>query len=381
VRRWRSIADFLALRCRAVNEAWNNRKGIAFALAAAALFGLSTPLAKQVSQLVRPVLLAGLLYLGSGIGLGAYYFFRLVCQRHKSGEATLQRADMPWIAGAILAGGIVGPLFLMWGLARTPASSASLLLNLEGVFTALLAWFVFKENFDARIALGMGLIASGGVCLSWAGRPEAGVPWGALAILGACFAWAVDNNLTRKAAAGDPVQIAMLKGLVAGGVNTTLGLFLGERLPGAAALFEVGLIGFFGYGLSLTLFVLALRHIGSARTGAYFSTAPFVGAALAVAFLGDAFSLGFCAAAILMALGVWLHLTERHEHMHHHEPMEHDHLHTHDEHHQHAHSPTDPPGEPHSHPHRHEELTHSHPHYPDIHHRHGHSTDKQPDTN
>ncbi|HXJ58921.1 MAG TPA: EamA family transporter [Verrucomicrobiae bacterium] len=358
-----------------MNEAWNNRKGIAFALVAAALFGLSTPLAKQVSPLVRPVLLAGLLYLGSGIGLGAYCLFRFVRQRHKSREAPLPRADMPWLAGAILAGGIVGPLFLMWGLAKTPASSASLLLNLEGLFTALLAWFVFKENFDARIALGMGLIAMGGMCLSWAGRPEAGVPWGALAILGACFAWAVDNNLTRKVSASDPVQIAMLKGLVAGGVNTTLGLLLGEKLPGAAALFEIGLIGFFGYGLSLTLFVLALRHIGTARTGAYFSTAPFVGAAVAVAFLGDALSLGFCVAAILMGLGAWLHLTERHEHTHHHEAMEHDHLHTHDEHHQHAHSPTDPPGEPHSHPHRHQELTHSHPHYPDIHHRHEHSSD------
>lgn len=347
-------------------------KGIAFALLAAVLFGLSTPLAKSVSPHVEPVLLAGLLYLGSGIGLSAYSLLRLGRRQSRSREAALKRADAPWLAGAILTGGVIAPLLLMWGLAQTPASTASLLLNLEGVFTALLAWFVFRENFDARIAWGMALIATGGVCLSWLGRPAGGVPWNSLAIGGACLAWAVDNNLTRKVSASDPVQIAMLKGLVAGGVNTALGLALGAKLPGPTVLSEVGLIGFFGYGLSLTLFVLALRHIGTARTGAYFSIAPFVGAAVAIVFLGEALSLGFCIAGILMGLGVWLHLTERHGHKHHHEPLEHDHLHTHDEHHQHTHAPGNPSGEPHSHVHRHNELTHIHPHYPDIHHRHEH---------
>jgi drug/metabolite transporter (DMT)-like permease len=341
-------------------------------LLAAVLFGLSTPLAKSVLPFVQPGLLAGLLYLGSGIGLGIYSLCQLARLQKGAREASLKRSDAPWLAGAILAGGMVGPLLLMWGLAQTPASSASLLLNFEGVFTALLAWFVFKENFDARIAWGMALIAAGGVCLSWMGHPASGVPLGALAIVGACLAWAVDNNLTRKVSAGNPVQTAMLKGLVAGGVNTAIGLLLGAKLPDSVVLLKAGLIGFFGYGISLTFFVLALRHIGTARTGAYFSTAPFVGSAVAVVFLGDALSVGFVLAAILMALGVWLHLTERHEHLHHHEPIEHEHLHTHDEHHQHTHSSSDPPGEPHSHPHRHEPLTHSHPHYPDIHHRHTH---------
>lgn len=372
VRKFRIEVDRVLSETENVSQSWNRQKGIGFALFAAALFGLSTPLAKAVSPHVEPVLLAGLLYLGSGIGLGAYSLLRPARRQSASREAALKRTDAPWLAGAILTGGMVGPLLLMWGLAQTPASSASLLLNLEGVFTALLAWFVFKENFDARIAWGIALIAAGGVGLSWVGRPTAGVPWGALAIVGACFAWGVDNNLTRKVSAGDPVQIAMLKGLVAGSVNTALGLGLGAKLPGVAVLLAVGAIGFFGYGLSLTLFVLALRHIGTARTGAYFSTAPFVGAAVAVALLGDPLSLGFGLAAILMGLGVWLHLTERHEHKHHHEPLEHDHLHTHDEHHRHAHTPTDPPGELHSHTHRHEEVTHTHPHYPDIHHRHGH---------
>lgn len=355
-----------------MSEISNRQKGIGFALLAALLFGLSTPLAKTVSPHVEPVLLAGLLYLGSGIGLAAYSLLRLGRKQSGSREAALKRADAPWLAGAISTGGVVGPLLLMWGLAQTPASSASLLLNLEGVFTALLAWFVFKENFDARIAWGMALIAAGGICLSWMGRPEVGVPWGSLAIVGACFAWAVDNNLTRKVSAGDPVQIALLKGLVAGGVNTLLGLGLGAKLPDLPVLLAVSAIGFFGYGLSLTLFVLALRHIGTARTGAYFSTAPFVGAAVAVAFLGDSLNVGFFIAAILMVAGVGLHLTERHEHEHRHEALIHDHLHIHDEHHHHAHAHDIAPGEPHSHPHQHEELMHSHPHYPDIHHRHGH---------
>ncbi|MCC6821741.1 MAG: DMT family transporter [Verrucomicrobia subdivision 3 bacterium] len=347
-------------------------KGITFALLAAVLFGLSTPLAKSVSPHVEPGLLAGLLYLGSGLGLGAYALLRLGRRQSSSREAALNRTDAPWLAGSILSGGVVGPLLLMWGLAQTPASSASLLLNLEGVFTALLAWFVFKENFDARIAWGMALVAAGGVCLSWMGRPGVGVPWSSLAIVGACFAWAVDNNLTRKVSAGDPVQIAMLKGLIAGSVNTALGLALGGKLPGASVLLGVGMIGFFGYGLSLTWFVLALRHIGTARTGAYFSTAPFVGATVAVLFLGESWSVGLGIAALLMGIGVWLHLTERHEHGHRHEPLEHDHRHTHDDHHQHDHAPGVPPGEPHAHAHRHEELAHAHAHYPDIHHRHGH---------
>src|SRR5262245_56075339 len=347
-------------------------EGCRVCLAAAVLFGLSTPLAKSVSPLVQPSLLAGLLYLGSGIGLGVYFLFQLARPQNGAREASLKRTDAPWLVGAIFVGGVVGPLLLMWGLAQTPASRASLLLNLEGVFTALLAWFVFKENFDARIAWGMALIAAGGVGLSWMGRPERGLPWGALAIVGACLAWAVDNNLTRKVSAGDPVQIAMLKGLVAGSVNTAIGLLLGAKLPDGIVFLKVGLIGFLGYGISLTFFVLALRHLGTARTGAYFSTAPFVGAGVSVVFLGDALSVGFVLSAILMAAGVWLHLTERHEHLHHHEPIKHDHLHTHDEHHQHVHSPSDPPGEPHSHPHRHEALTHSHPHFPDIHHRHEH---------
>lgn len=347
-------------------------KGITFALLSALLFGASTPLAKLLLPQVAPMMMAGLLYLGCGVGLAVYVLLRSRSRRARSLEAALTRKDWPWLAGAIVTGGVIGPVLLMWGLARTPAASASLLLNLEGVLTALLAWFVFKENFDARIALGMALIAVGGVCLSWVGRPEIGVPWGSLAILGACLAWAIDNNFTRKVSAGDPVQIAMLKGLVAGTMNTGLAFVLGARLPSLPSLLATGVVGFFGYGLSITLFVLALRHVGTARTGAYFSVAPFVGAAISILFLGDTLTVGFGVASALMATGVWLHLTERHGHEHGHELMEHEHSHHHDEHHEHAHRPNESPGEPHSHGHRHTDLIHSHPHYPDIHHRHGH---------
>ena len=344
--------------------------GVLSALAAAALFGASTPFAKLLLGELPPVALAGLLYLGSGVGLSAWWLFARI--RRRPAEAGLKRADLPWLAGAVASGGVVGPALLMLGLARTPASSAALLLNLEGVLTALLAWFVFKENFDRRIALGMAAISAGGVVLSWGGTPEAGVPWGPLAVAGACLAWAIDNNLTRKVSASDPVQIAAVKGLVAGVVNLAAGVAIGFPAPTLPLVVAAGAVGFVGYGASLVCFVLALRHLGTARTGAYFSLAPFVGAGLSLVVLSEGVTGSLALAAALMGLGLYLHLTERHDHVHAHEPLDHDHLHSHDEHHRHAHAPGDPPGEPHSHPHRHEAMTHAHPHYPDIHHRHGH---------
>jgi len=343
-------------------------RGVAFAVVAAMLFGVSAPFAKLLGRAEAPQLLAGLLYLGSGTGLS----FVWLARRRSEHEAPLSRTDGPWLAGAISFGGVLGPLLLMIGLARTPASSASLLLNLEGVFTALLAWFVFHENFDRRIALGMAAIVAGGAVLSWEGRAELGGTSGPLLIAAATLCWAIDNNLTQKVSAGDPVQVAMLKGLVAGTVNTSLAVMLGAALPAVATLAGALVLGFLSYGVSLVFFVLALRHLGTARTGAYFSSAPFVGAAVALIVFPERPSLALAAAAALMALGVWLHITERHEHEHRHEQMEHEHLHMHDEHHRHSHSPNDPPGEPHSHPHRHEPMVHTHDHYPDIHHRHGH---------
>ena len=341
-------------------------RGAAAALVAALLFGAGTPLAKQLLGETSPWLLAGLLYLGSGLGL---FLLRRV---RRVSAVSLNWKETWCLAGAIGAGGIVGPVLLMWGLARMPASGASLLLNAEAVFTALLAWFVFRENFDRRIALGMALIVAGAVVLSWpqAVSFEELVP--ALAVLGACFAWALDNNLTRKVSLADATWTAMVKGLVAGASNIVLALFTGAALPSLVVIAAAGALGFFSYGLSLVLFVVALRQLGTARTAAYFSTAPFAGALLAIVFLRESPTLSLAAAAALMAAGVWLHLAERHAHPHRHEAIEHSHEHEHDAHHQHDHDASTRPGKRHTHVHRHEEMTHSHPHYPDSHHRHPH---------
>jgi drug/metabolite transporter (DMT)-like permease len=345
--------------------------GVPLALLSAALFGASTPLAKMLlGDGLNPFVLAGLLYLGSGIGLAS-----LSAARRVSGgvaaEAPLRRADMPWLLLVVLSGGAAAPALLMLGLATTPAASASLLLNLEGLATMAIAWLVFRENVDRRLLLGAAAILAGAVVLSWQEGPG-GIGWGAVAIAGACLFWGIDNNLTRRLSAADPVQIAMIKGLAAGSMNIALGLGLGAGLPAATALGAAALLGFVGYGVSLVLFILALRHLGTARTGAYFSTAPFIGAVLAVALLGEAVTGQLLAAGLLMAIGLYLHLAERHDHEHAHEALDHEHRHRHDEHHQHAHLPGDPPGEPHTHRHRHAPIVHKHPHYPDLHHRHPH---------
>lgn len=339
------------------------------ALGAAILFGASTPLAKALLSGLSPVLLAGLLYLGSGLGLVAV---RLVRDRGWRTPA-MEKAEWFWLLLAIGFGGVLGPVALMSGLARTSAASASLLLNLEAVLTALLAWVVFHENTDRRIAFGMALIVAGAVLIAWpTGAQSLGLGWGALLISGACLCWALDNNFTRKVSASDALFIAGLKGLAAGIVNVAMALALGVRMPAAPFIGMAMVTGLLGYGVSLVLFVLALRGLGSARTGAYFSTAPFVGAAIAILAFGEHASWMFWLAAALMAAGVWMHLTERHEHVHTHEAMKHAHSHVHDEHHQHTHDFDWDGREPHTHEHIHTPLTHSHPHFPDIHHQHTH---------
>jgi drug/metabolite transporter (DMT)-like permease len=344
--------------------------GILLALASAVLFGASTPFAKLLLGTVDPWLMAGLLYLGAGLGLAVVHVSRGVL-RLPAAEAPLRRADVPWLALVILAGGVAGPLLLMLGLARTDAAAASLLLNVEGLATMGIAWVVFRENVDRRLLLGAFAILAGAAVLSWQGG-GASFQWSGLLIVGACVCWGIDNNLTRTLSSSDPMQIAMLKGLVAGPVNLVLALWQGAALPSIGILAAVGCVGFLGYGVSLALFVLGLRHLGAARTGAYFSLAPFVGAVLAVIMLDEPLSVQLLIAGGLMGFGLWLHLAEQHEHDHVHEAMEHEHRHRHDAHHQHEHAPTDPPGEPHVHWHRHAPLVHRHPHYPDLHHRHGH---------
>jgi drug/metabolite transporter (DMT)-like permease len=337
----------------------------------ALLFGASTPFAKLLlGDGIDPWLLAGLLYVGSGVGLAAIRVFRRILAL-PSNEAPLQRADLPWLALVVLSGGMMGPLLLMLGLARTLASSASLLLNLEGVATMAIAWIVFRENVDRRLLIGAAAILSGAVLLSWQGGPTS-LGWGALAIAGACVCWGIDNNLTRKLSASDPQQIALIKGLAAGSVNLVLAFAHGAALPAVSLVAWAAVIGFVGYGVSLVMFVLGLRYLGAARTGAYFSTAPFVGAILSVALFGEPVTWRLISAGLLMAVGLYLHLVETHEHEHLHETLEHEHHHWHDAHHQHEHGPDDPVGEPHSHRHVHRSLRHSHQHYPDLHHRHEH---------
>lgn len=343
------------------------RHGIFAALCAALLFGASTPLAKLLLGDASPWLLAGLLYLGSGVGLG------LVELARGGPRVQLQSPERWALAGAIAAGGIAGPVLLMWGLSRMAASNAALLLNAESVFTALIAWFVFRENFDRRIALGMALIVAGALVLSWPSEMHIDQIEPSIAVLVACLAWGIDNNLTRKVSLANPATIALLKGLTAGATNTGLALLAGATLPRLPVFGGALLVGWLGYGVSLALFVVALRELGAARTGAYFSTAPFAGALFAVLLLGEPVSASLAIAGLLMAAGVWLHVSERHAHAHAHEPLEHTHEHEHDEHHRHAHEPPLPPGARHTHLHSHERLMHAHPHYPDAHHRHRHS--------
>jgi drug/metabolite transporter (DMT)-like permease len=304
--------------------------GVQAGLAAAVLFGAGTPLAKLLLGSVSPWLLAGLLYAGSGLGLGLY---RLVTRAHR---VHLSRGEVLPLLGAIGFGGVAGPVLLMLGLASMPATGASLLLNAEGVFTALLAWFVFKENVDRRIALGMAAIVAGAVVLSIPTGAQLGSVWPSLAILGACLCWGIDNNLTRRISHTDATWLAAVKGGVAGPVNLGLAFLLGAQLPALPSIAVAMVVGFFAYGVSLVLFIISMRHVGTARAGAYFSVAPFFGAALALA-LGAHPTLPLLIAAILMAFGVWLHLTEKHDHEH-----------------------------------SHGEFTHSHPHYPDLQHRHSH---------
>lgn len=343
------------------------------ALAAAALFGAATPLAKAMLGSMSAFMVAGLFYLGSGIGLGVGIIVRRLRRpsAQPSGSHPIRKAELPWLIGAIVAGGVAGPALLMLGLSSTPAATSSLLLNLEGVLTAVIAWVVFRENVDLQVFLGMVAIVAGGVMLSW--QPgEAGLSVGAVLIVGACLCWAIDNNLTRKISTNDAMVIACLKGLFAGSVNLAIAVATGASLPGAATVAAAMFTGLVGYGVSLVLFVVALRQLGTARTGAYFSVAPLFGVALSLLIWPDLPPLAFWAAAALMAVGIWLHIRERHEHEHQHEQLEHAHRHRHDEHHQHEHAFPYSGDEPHAHPHVHLPIAHSHAHFPDIHHRHRH---------
>ncbi|HSO03830.1 MAG TPA: DMT family transporter [Candidatus Limnocylindrales bacterium] len=312
-------------------------RGVAAACGSAFLFGLSAPLSKVLLDTTSPWMLAALLYLGAGLGLAAY---RLVT---RAPRVRLPWSDLRWFSGAVLAGGVVAPVLLMLGISQMPATGASLLLNSEAVFTVLLAWLLFGEHVGARLVLGMAAIVAGAVLVTVPGSADLGAGWAPWAVVAACLCWAVDNNLTRHVSDTDPTWIAMTKGLVAGTTNLVLALLLGAQVPVPSTVVLGLLLGFGAFGVSLTLFVVALRHLGTARTGAYFSVAPFIGAVIAVA-LGEPVTGALIAAGVLMGFGVWLHLSEHHEH---------EHLH-----------PAFGVGQA--------AIGHTHPHYPDSEHRHPH---------
>ena len=336
------------------------------ALLAAALFGLSAPVAKRLLDVASPLFLAGLLYLGAGLFLTG---MRAVTRSRRLPRA-LEPRERVILAGAVLTGGVLAPPLLLWGLARSPASAASLLLNLEVVFTVVLAGAIFHEHLGSRVIAASVMLATGGVVLGWSSM-HLDPPIALVAVAGACLVWAIDNNLTRLIADADAVLVAQLKGLTAGAVNVALSLAAGHAVPPPASIAISLAVGAVSYGTSLVLFIVAMRGLGAARTGAYFALAPFFGALGGVALLGEPLTAQLTLTAALMAGGVWLLLRERHSHRHRHEAGMHSHRHVHDQHHQHEHQGWEGP-EPHMHPHATGPLEHDHPHIHDHHHGHDH---------
>jgi len=343
------------------------RRGAVFGLIAAALFGISTPLAKVLLGLTAPQLLAGLLYLGAGTAISVFRLFRT----HTS-EAPLRRGDTPVLLGLAFSGGVVAPVLMLLGLSKLSAVAGSLLLNLEAPFTMLLAVVFFKEHLGRRALLAALLILAGAVALRVGAGAVGGHALGVALVVAACACWAVDNNLTQRLSTRDPFAIVQVKTLVAGSTNLIIALVAGNAVPAAAILGGALLLGSLSYGLSVVLDAYALRSIGAAREAAYFATAPFLGALGSVLFLGESLGGFDLVALAAMGAGAALLLRENHSHRHRHAPMRHEHVHDHDEHHAHGHGPGDPSGNPHSHWHEHDALEHDHPHVPDVHHRHRH---------
>jgi drug/metabolite transporter (DMT)-like permease len=322
-------------------------------------------MAKVLLPRVEPVMLAALLYLGGAVALWGGSLLR-----RRVDEARLQRADVPSLVGVAILGGGLGPVLMLCGLTRLSGVSGALLLNLEAPFTMMIAVLLFREHLGPRAGLAAACIVGGGVVLAAPDAWALGDEFGALMLAGACLCWGIDNNICQRLSLRDPVAVVRVKALTAGLGNLGIAFALGERFPAAEVLGGALALGALSYGLSLLLDMHALRLLGAAREAAYFATAPFLGAAMAIPLLGEHPGLSHAAAALLMAAGVVLLRRETHSHEHTHDPLEHEHVHMHDEHHQHIHE--GPVSEPHSHSHRHDPVTHTHPHVPDLHHRHRH---------
>lgn len=336
---------------------------ILWCLIAAALFGASTPAAKPLLAGLSPLLLAGFLYLGAAIAVAPW------AVRGLSG-LSVDRKNVYNLAGAVLFGGVLGPALLLTGLSIASAASVSLWLNLETVATAVLARVFFKEHFSRRTWLAVALVIAGSVLLA-PGSPTGGLASGLVAL--ACIAWGLDNNLTAIIDRFSPAQVTFTKGLVAGSVNVALGLALD---PVPLELWAVGsalVVGAFGYGASLLLYIAGAQHLGATRSQLIFSTAPAWGLGVAWLVLGESLLPVHLVAAALMGLAIWLWHRDGHSHGHVHPRLTHHHWHRHDdEHHEHEHDSPVLSGTWHSHEHTHEPQEHEHEHHPDLHHRHDH---------
>jgi drug/metabolite transporter (DMT)-like permease len=341
-------------------------RGAAFGLSAAVLFGASAPLTKLLLPTVSPLLAAAILYLGAGLALSVWSLIA------RTGEARLRRADLPILLGIILTGGILGPVLMLVGLGRLSGLSASLLLNLEAPSTMLIAILVFREHLSRREVMAAAVILGGATILGFRPGELHADPWGVLALAGACLSWGVDNNLTQRLSLRDPIAVVRWKALGAGACTLVIAVAMRQPVPPFDTLGALAAIGAISYGASIVLDLYALRLLGAAREAAFFATAPFAGAVLAIPLLGDRPAMIDAAGAAAMLLGVVLLVRARHSHLHTHEELSHEHLHTHDDHHRHEHAPDAPPGEAHSHPHHHATLTHDHPHVSELHHRHKH---------
>jgi len=348
-------------------------KGASLAVGAALLFGLGVPLAKQLLSAIAAPMVSALFYLGSAAALCVGWITaRTINPKLRLKQAPLRRQHIPWLAGSIICGGIFAQFLEIYGISLIPASEASLLLNLEAVFTVTVALVLFREHAGRNFIAGTVLLIAGAIILTAGPGWRFSLSLGSLCLIFACLGWSMDNNLTRHISHANPVFPVMIKGLVSGLILLGIALSLHSKLPSTMLALQAMAVGAMSYGLSLVLYVLAMRYLGAARTGAYFCTAPFVGAGASIFFLHEPVSMSFVLSAALMAIGLFLHFTENHDHLHVHEPITHEHEHVHDEHHRHQHESSDPDNEPHSHIHTHEALEHAHPHMPDIHHRHDH---------
>jgi drug/metabolite transporter (DMT)-like permease len=350
----------------------SRRRGAAYGLTAAALFGVSPPLAKLLLPEAGPILMAGLLYLGAGLGLLVFEALFYHGSEASRREAQVGPSDRWLLVAIVLAGGVLGPVFMLWGLQHVSAVLASLLLNLEAPLTIGLAVVLFREHLARQEVAGTILILGGAVVLSYHPAALFTDLWGFLAIGGACLCWALDNNLTQRLSLRDPVVVTRIKTLSAGACSLALAAATGQSMPGLWVFGCTLALGLISYGLSLVLDTYALRLLGAAREAGFFATAPFIGAVAAVPILREQWDGRDFLAAGLMAAGVVLLLRAHHAHEHTHEELEHDHAHRHRDHHEHEHGETQAVDEPHAHRHRHVALTHDHAHVSELHHRHDH---------